>query len=523
MAAALLAISLLSTLLTGTASAADIGQVTNVRSTRQDASQVVLTWDRVPGADSYQVFQDQTRIVRDEGTDNWAVVGGLRSLTTYELTVVAVIDGVRGPASDPISATTTNPTLIKVKPTVDFVGVDFIVLKWPQRPAVRTYELFRNGVKIATPLENDAANGYRDRDRKSGTSYSYQIREVGPQGELGPLGPVVVGTTAGLPPGVTPDAPAVANTFVDKSRAVLRIENKEDTLGTAVVESYTITRDGGYIAFVPATNYIKFTWFKDTGVAPGTTYTYGISATSFDGTQGPGTLVEVTTQGTRPVPVPLDLRVTRTEPRTVVLHWDTMPGVIYEVARKGSVIGLSASGWFVDTTAPNATYTYTVSVPFRPFEDLPDVNPETITVTTPVGPNATDPLREEIERAANVFGGFAPYRYANIVPTCDGCNFAPDTIVWLSGDVAVHDWNLPARHPGVGDPMEVHGFLLVSLDAGAEVTATFRDDGTATSWSVDGYGVQIDCFQLANLPPDLVISEKASGLLELGTYCGYGE
>ena len=71
--------------------------------------------------------------------------------------------------------------------------------------------------------------------------------------------------------------------------------------------------------------------------------------------------------------------------------------------------------------------------------------------------------------------------------------------------------------------MSFHSYLLDSLDAGADVTASFREDGTASAWSVDGYGVVSGCFQLANLPPELVITRKASGELDLGSYCGYGE
>jgi hypothetical protein len=63
--------------------------------------------------------------------------------------------------------------------------------------------------------------------------------------------------------------------------------------------------------------------------------------------------------------------------------------------------------------------------------------------------------------------------------------------------------------------------LLDAIEQGQSVTAEFAENGVATSWTVDGYGMTSDCFMFDTAPPELVIAGKASGDLDSESHCGF--
>ena len=129
------------------------------------------------------------------------------------------------------------------------------------------------------------------------------------------------------------------------------------------VTSYAILRGGVPVATVGGTT---LAW-SDTGLTPGTDYTYQVVAYDAAGNaSAPGGPVTVTTQADTSPPTapgtPTGTGVTSTQ---VGLSWtastDNVGVLRYDVLRDGAVVATAAGTTFTDTTvAPGTTYTYAV-------------------------------------------------------------------------------------------------------------------------------------------------------------------
>ncbi|OLB75399.1 MAG: hypothetical protein AUI14_21115 [Actinobacteria bacterium 13_2_20CM_2_71_6] len=124
-----------------------------------------------------------------------------------------------------------------------------------------------------------------------------------------------------------------------------------------------ILRGGVPVASVPANT----TSYADTGLLPGTAYTYQVQAKDGAGnTSPPSAAVTVTTQpDTSPPTTPGTPVATSVSATQVGLSWtastDDVGVMRYDVLRNGSVLAPTAGTTYTDTTvAPGTTYTYAV-------------------------------------------------------------------------------------------------------------------------------------------------------------------
>ncbi len=134
--------------------------------------------------------------------------------------------------------------------------------------------------------------------------------------------------------------PAVGVTLISTFQSRDRIVLKWDPKGPI-----EITRDGTVIGTDDDG------WFTDTGLQPGTTYTYVATTPA-----GATTTLSATTDGDPPAE-DLTLVSTYQDRSRIVLKWD--PKGPIEITRDGIIIGSDDDGWFTDTNLqPGATYTY---------------------------------------------------------------------------------------------------------------------------------------------------------------------
>ncbi|WP_374985405.1 glycosyl hydrolase [Streptomyces fradiae] len=177
-------------------------------------------------------------------------------------------------------------------PVAADVTDDSVTLTWEAATddlGVKDYDIHRGTTKVATV----AGTTYTDTGLASGTEYTYSVRARDTSHQVGPPSGTVTVTTTGtrdMPPGApgTPVAGEVTGTGVE-----LTWEAAADDRG---VKDYDVYRGSAKVATVTGTAH------TDTGLTPGTEYTYSVRARDTAGQVGPasGTL-KVTTSGPPPV------------------------------------------------------------------------------------------------------------------------------------------------------------------------------------------------------------------------------
>jgi hypothetical protein len=138
------------------------------------------------------------------------------------------------------------------------------------------------------------------------------------------------------------------------------------TSGTAVTLTWTASIGGAGITYRIFRNNAQVgtdqsgTTFSDTGLTPGQTYTYNVSASNSSGTSAQSVDATVTTPNTPATPTGLRA-VAGTD--GVVLNWNSVSGATeYVIFRNGTEIDTSTTNTYVDTdTEVSTTYRYSVA------------------------------------------------------------------------------------------------------------------------------------------------------------------
>lgn len=143
----------------------------------------------------------------------------------------------------------------------------------------------------------------------------------------------------------------------------------EAITNTSVTFSWPATEDAtGYNVWQSGSLLIgttEDTSFTAEGLAPGTTYSFSVSALfSLDEESAASEALVVTTPGTPPpLAAPTDLQVTSTNSYSVSLEWSPVTGAeAYEVYRNGAMVGATSDTFYTDKgLEPATTYHYQVA------------------------------------------------------------------------------------------------------------------------------------------------------------------
>lgn len=221
---------------------------------------------------------------------------------------------------------------------------------------VHAYDIYRNGSYLDT---TSLVTTYTDATVIAGAGYDYRVvaRDLAGNTASATASVNGGGATDTTPPS-TPGsftATGAGATAVNLSWAA-----STDNVG---IDSYAILRGGTPIASVPA----SATSYTDSGLTPGTAYTYQVAARDVSGNMSPPARpVNVTTVAdTRPPStpgVPVAITVTAAQ---VALTWtastDDVGVLRYDILRDGAVVGTATGNTFTDTTvAPGTAYSYAV-------------------------------------------------------------------------------------------------------------------------------------------------------------------
>ena len=123
----------------------------NLESTFQTRERIVLHWDPVSGADSYNIYRDGTLVDTDD--NEWHTDTGLDPASSHIYAVSSVTAGVESALSTPVTASTIGVVLDA--PTglqSTFQDRGRIVVRW-DRVAGSSYNIYLDGVLVGT--DND--------------------------------------------------------------------------------------------------------------------------------------------------------------------------------------------------------------------------------------------------------------------------------------------------------------------------------------------------------------------------------
>jgi len=300
----------------------------------------------------------------------------LRSLITG-LAIVALGVVYSGGAA---LADASMPSNVIVTPT----GPDTITVTWNPSVSgsstISGYTVFRNGTQVAT----STGTTFLDTGLSPSTNYSYSIGAFDANGSSSTLSTIISGmtlasssTTASTTASSTasstlPSMPTgLAGTGTSGSTINLTWTGSTDANFTPSQLTYSIYRNGALVGTTTAGTLS----FNDTGLSPGTSYTYTIAANNPNGgisaqTVGVSVMTQsgTTTTTSTPPTAPMNLVASGTSSSSISLSWNmnasssSSTGITFAIFRNGTKVASSTAASFVDTgLVAGTTYAYNVA------------------------------------------------------------------------------------------------------------------------------------------------------------------
>jgi fibronectin type 3 domain-containing protein len=257
------------------------------------------------------------------------------------------------------------------------------VLTWASAAdniGVSAYDVYRDATYLATV--GPGAASYTDSAASTGTGYTYRVAARDLAGNATTASVPVNGGASDLAP---PSAPAgLTATATGPATVSLSWGAAADNVG---VTGYKVLRNGVALATVPGTT----TSYGDTGLVPGTSYSYQVTASDAAGNVSqPSDQATVTTQAdTSPPTPPGTPAATSVTSSQVRLSWapatDNVGVEGYLVVRNGSAIATVPGTSYTDSTvAAGTSYSYKIVA----FDAAGNTTPSGTRAVTTLAPNS---------------------------------------------------------------------------------------------------------------------------------------
>lgn len=295
------------------------------------ASVIALRWADTPGATGFIVQRRQNR-------GDWADLGSTgRYVTTftdapvttgqtYEYRILATDGTVNSPASVPISISVATP-----QPPTDLVlgavTANSIGLRWAAASGATGYRVERmmgSGTFTFIGNADAATRTFTDNNISSNRLISYRVRATNPLGESEPSNVVSVQTAA-----VQPYSPYLSASAIGQDTVSLTVYasnnpdyteiERQTAAGWSVIGTIAAT----------ASSYL------DTGLSPGTPYSYRARSFNSAGVSPYSSVAQVTTQSPQPPQVPSIRSARVLSGGRIELRWFDITGELgYRVQRQ---------------------------------------------------------------------------------------------------------------------------------------------------------------------------------------------
>ncbi|MFC0757900.1 lytic polysaccharide monooxygenase [Enterococcus faecalis] len=166
-----------------------------------------------------------------------------------------------------------------------------IAFNWESQPSIATYNVYRDGKKIASP----SSSVFEDKDLIPGTSYTYEVEAIGNNGLISKKSePFKAETTSSEDEkNKQPTKPSGLHSMGETTNSISLMWNPSTHISG--IKEYQIIRDGKLVKRTDKTN------FKDTNLKEGTKYTYVVKAISKNNlTSEASDKLTITTTPTKP-------------------------------------------------------------------------------------------------------------------------------------------------------------------------------------------------------------------------------
>ena len=311
--------------------------IANVLST----SSIILTWDNVENALSYNVYRDGEMIINVTNTNY--TDNNLEYNTEYCYTVTAVRNETETDKSEEKCVKTfdlpiTTPTNLVAEAT----GTSSISLTWNAVENALSYNIYNGVNKIA----NVITNSYEVNNLNYYTDYCFTVTAVRNETETENSEPSCA-TTFDLP--ITTPKNLVAN-VLSTSSIILTWDNVENAL------SYNVYRDGEMIINVTNTNY------TDKDLEYNTKYCYTVTAVRND-EESDKSEEKCAKTFDLPITTPENLIANVLSTSSIILTWDNVENALsYNVYRDGEmIINVTNTNYTDNNLEYNTEYCYTVT------------------------------------------------------------------------------------------------------------------------------------------------------------------
>ena len=338
-------------------------------------SQVALTWNPVPGASSYNVYEGTahgaegaTPVLTGVTNPNNVVVGNLTTGTTYYFVVSALNAAGESGKSNEATATPNAPILAAPRLTAAIASSTEIDLSWSAVVGAASYNVYRSiGATGTYTLAQSGNTGttFHDTGLTAGLIYAYYVVPVDADGSGSGSNAVSVALGSAAPP-----APTGIFAFPYNTSNLTNVIVWNAVPGASSYNVYRGTTAGGEgsVPIVTGTNN-GYTgpndrYYYDANTVAGTTYYYKVTAVNSYGESAKSTEAAVTTEAS-PLAAPV---LTYTSFSTsIALRWSAVTNATsYTVLRtdamgyRSTLVTTTATSYTDNTAVRGVTYAYFV-------------------------------------------------------------------------------------------------------------------------------------------------------------------
>lgn len=337
---------------------------TGLTATILSATNIQLSWNAVPGGESYVIERSTP------GVGSWTTIAtNTVGITTYSDSTVQFgstytyrVTAKSGTLLSTPTAAISIATTLPAQPTLDASAetVSSIRLNWPATDRATSYQISRqigpSGSWSTLNTVSSTTFTYLDTGLSSGTTYSYRLVAINVIGSSAPSATVSVTT-----PLTPPDTPYFYSTYAQSALSVYLSWSTPSRASSYRIERGPSSNGPWQTVATPSA---PNTYFTDVSVSPSTVYYYRVIALNAAGESSPSTTQSATTPALVAPSAPANLTGRALSLTEIELTWsDTSLEFGYRVERRigenawVEIASLAADiTHYVDNTATTGDY-----------------------------------------------------------------------------------------------------------------------------------------------------------------------